>query len=358
MMSRLYKYIFCTLSILLILTTGGCIKNEFSVTFTLSPNINTNTRIAYYGADSHGGIFIESAVVISAGKGEMKGITKLPCVVYIYEGQSVLPACVFLAERGDDIKITGEDASPLTWSVDGNKANRLITQWRMENRQTIGDAVSSRGEYDAAPLNKAVAAFVKAHPDSPASIVILSSYYDAKESPSEYDALVKTLNDSGVLDDYPTLMGRHDIAMMPQEGEIGVGKAVNDLIVRSYRTGADTLRLKTSNKSGLLYFWRREDENRKRDIDSLKRIVKWRGDSTRFTIADIALEPDSAVWAFSLRADSLNSVVRGWMPRCDADPDVMRLGITTTPWWIVTSPGGKIVYSGPDAAKALERIRR
>lgn len=69
------------------------------------------------------------------------------------------------------------------------------------------------------------------------------------------------------------------------------------------------------------------------------------------------MEPDSLAWQNASRNDSLRKVVRAWMPLGFADRRAMSLGVTRTPYFIVTDTLGAQVYRGesPDSAAALFR---
>lgn len=354
---RNIKYVALTLLVCVFL--GGCIKSRYGVTFTFPAAINTTVRVVYYAADKKGGLLQENTVVVTAGKGELQGITRNPCLGLIYENRGQLPACIFFAERGDDVKISGQDVSPFGWTVEGNKTNSQLTEWRLKNQQLLKNAVMAQDMNDAAvfnPLNAAIEKYVTDNPESAASVALFTVYYNASVSPDGFNKLNKILTESGALDDYSSIVYRQDL--FTAEKEAGKNLKLYDLAVRSIGTGADTLRLASSKKPSILYFWHREDASRTADMDSLRRIVKWRGDSARFTIADLSLEADSAVWAFSLRTDSIQHTVRGWIPRGEADPDLMTWGVSSTPWWIVTSPSGQILYSGPDSKTAISTLRK
>ena len=119
---------------------SGCIKNEFKMIFTLPESVNSTYRIAYYASNSKGGINIESAVAVAAGKAEMRGVTRNPVLVNIYSGSADIPAAVFYAERGDEIRISGNGADPLEWDISGNEINSELSAWRLKNSKAIGAA--------------------------------------------------------------------------------------------------------------------------------------------------------------------------------------------------------------------------
>lgn len=350
------------LILLIALLATSCVKNEFTLQFKLDANVNTTCRIVYYGSDSRGGILVESAIAIAAGKGDLTGITKNPCMVALYAGKNVLPSCVMFAERGDKLEISGSGSNPLDWTVEGGKVNARLTEWRLANRQLIDEALKARNEHQEATrrkLNARISEYVEKNPGAVESLMIMSAWYDSSIDPKEFKALTAKMQESGVMDEYPSFMVRQDllsgVAAVASEGD---GLTVSDMVVKGRLTNIDTLRLKSGDRPGLLYIWTRNAPGRKGDMDSIRTILKLRGDSARMTVADICLEPDSTLWVYALRGDTLRQSVRAWMPRGIADPALMELGVAAVPWWVVTDRKGRVVYTGAGAAQAMESVRK
>lgn len=356
------KFINPTGLMILLLLLSGCLKNEFTIRVNLPGDINSTYTVSYYGAARNGGIAIETAIAVTAGKGELKGITRYPTVVSLFSGQNALPSIPIFAERGDEILITGTEADPLGWKVEGNKPNVLLTEWRLANRKVIEKVINPTGENSAesrVALNKAITEFVEKNPESVASLIILGLYYDSVIDLKGFRRLYDTLDKAGVLKDYPNLISRQDLLtdtdLNPSDGG---GKKLTDIVVKSYISNIDTLRLVSGNHPTLMYFWRRSDIERREDIDSLKRIAVWSGDSTKMGIADFCLDTDSTSWTFPVKSDSLKNSLHAWIPRGIADDNLMKMGVAGTPWWIVTDSKGRIIYSGDDRTKALPAFRK
>lgn len=341
------------------LMLGSCVKNEFVMEFRLPESVNSTYRLSYYASDPRGGLQVESAVAVAAGKADVTGITRYPTLVTVNHGSSNLPAAIFYAERGDKITITGTDADPIGWTIAGNRPSELLTAWRLDNRKTIEEARRSAATDTTArrSLNALVEKFVKDNPDSPASPLLLFTYFDASLQPALFDSLRKSLWDTENFDDLNNLLARQDVA-----GAIiatpDIKKArLNDITVQSADNNCDTLRFAKASAPVLLCYWRRGDEKRKEMIDSLRRLEKWRPDSASMVIADVALTTDSAQWRSSLRLDSLSHTIRAYSPRGMADSCAMQLGVRATPWFVVGAGKGRLLYSGPDLAEATRIFR-
>lgn len=347
------------ISILLIL--GGCLKNEFNISISLPSSVAETYRIEYYASSANQEMMVETAVAVSAGKGVLHCVTKNPALVSLFGPHDALPGCLIFAKRGDDISITGEEGNPLNWTVAGNKINESLTQWRLENKDLLKDIVRTGGSGSKSAsenINAAISKFVDKNPDNPASLFIFMTYFSPADNPGEFKRLREVLKKSGLMEKYGYLITRQDFltaTSLPVYDGRTPDKASN-VIIKSYLKGIDTIKFEGSNPL-LVYFWRRGDLRRNEDIDSLKRLARWRKDSSAMTIADICMESDSASWVYPIRNDSLHHTLRGWMPRGFSDPDVMRLGVGTTPWWIVATGKGKVIYSGRDAEIALTKFR-
>lgn len=348
------------LMLLLPLLLAGCVKNEFRLVFQLPLSVNSTYRLSYYASDPRGGIQVESAVAVAAGKGEMTGITRYPTLGIISSGQSDIPAAIFYAERGDKIKLSGDGADPLDWTIDGNKTNVRLTEWRLANRDLISKArlagADSKDSSARKALNKAVAEFITANTDSKASPLILTAYFDASAQPAEYRRLSRMLDEAGTLDPMVALMARQDVLTASAAVDDPSGLPLRDFPLRNRDGFTDTLRLGGSASPALIYFWRKNEPAHSEIIDTLKHLAAWRPDSLSMQIADIALTADSIVWAGAVRRDSLRHTLRSFTPRELADTMAISLGVRSTPWFIVAS-GKRVLYTGGDISEASRKFR-
>ncbi|MDE5903408.1 MAG: hypothetical protein K2H21_09365 [Muribaculaceae bacterium] len=347
---------------LVLMLLGGCVKNEFRMEFALPDSVTATYRISYFASDPRGGLQVESAVAVSAGKGEAVGLTRYPTLVTVSHGTSPIPAAIFYAERGDKIILSGSGADPVEWNISGNKPTELLTRWRLDHRKVIETARrASLQDSAAAParraLNKAVADFVKEHSDSPAARLLLFAYFDAGLEPREFDSLWRSLPEENDPEGFASLLARQDLSGISPALQPTSMKGVEDLVVQSADNNIDTLRFASSGHPLLLYYWQRGDDDRNDLTDSLRRLTRWRRDSAEMIIADISLNPDSSQWRGSIRHDSLYHTVRAFSPRGLADRDAVRFGVTGTPWFVVGDGKGTLLYAGPDAVRAFASFR-
>lgn len=347
--------------IALSLMAGGCLKNEFHVTFQLPEDVNSTYRLSYYASDSRGGLQIETAVAIASGKGEMIGMTRKPTLCTISTGLSDIPGAIFYAERGDKIVISGKDSDPLNWNIEGNKITKALTEWRLENADLIREARNvARGAEEREArrkLNKAVEKYVEANPDSKASAFLLFSYFDAYTDPAGFKHLAHLVDESDVAEQVRYLLSRQDIDTSTPLVADKPKLKLADMVLPNNSGSADSLRLASSSAPTIIYYWRRNDSEYYNLIDSLKLLAKWRPDTTSMVIADICLTSDSIQWVSEIRRDSLKHTLRSFMPAGMADPAAMSHGVGSTPWFIVSAGKGKAIYAGSDFSEAAKKFR-
>lgn len=326
------------------LMLGGCRKSEFNVDIQLDGSVNQTFPMLYYASDSEKGWNVDDVVEVHGGKGKLLGRTVKPTLVYIFCGGG-RPQAVFYAERGDKIEIHGKGAQPLSWEISGNKITEQLSEFRIANQEAI------RSE-NAKALNAAVAAFVKKEPGNPVSTLLLCIYYDRGEDEAGFSKAWKLLEGDAAEPEWSALVARGDMLVgAPQ----CAGKPA-DIVVASYGTGCDTLRI--ASKPSLIYFSLPSSGMQSSDIQRLRDLTKDYPDSSRRIIAEISAEPDSMRRVWDVKSDSLRKAVRGWMPLGLSDPYARQAGVKGLPYVIVTDGRGRRTYSGYDLERAEEAFRK
>jgi len=342
-----YK-IFATLMGLMLLTAGGCGKSEFTILFDFPNGLIGNYIVTYYAWDDHKGMWLESVASLQEGKAEVHCATVRPTLVYLRDASSPTNSIILYAEKGDKIKISGENSEMSTWTVTGNELSKTWSEWRK----------SAAGK----PRDKAIEDFVRQHRDSKLSAIILLTEWD-RSADSEgfiklWNSLAKEARDNETIEmcgcqDFPGVEFN-----ITADGNLVRAKdpKLRTIIVRSRDNGTDTLNLKKA-KASLLYFFTDDDSDREIAIDTIKSLTKQYPDSARRIITDISSQPDSITWMMMTRRDTLKGVVRAWMPHGLADKNATGLGIAQLPWIVVTGKGAKELYSGTDLQKATAAFR-
>lgn len=328
---------------LVLLTLASCVKNEFRVEFKLPAGVNESYTMLYYVSDSEKGWLYDQVAVVQQGKCQMKGMTRNPTLIYVFQGAQE-PGVVIYAERGDKIEITGDSSSPASWTVSGNDINETLSAWRAENRT----ALSAR---DNRKVNAAVAKYVKAHPEDPVSTILLEVYYDRSLDTAAFESLFNTLKGKAADVRWTELMSRSDLL----GGFEPLKQTASPLILRTAGNGADTVGF--SEQPALLYFQYNNYDARKDDVAKMKQLLKERTDSGKPQIVSVSLENDSSSWRYQARMDSLKGAVVAWMPLSFADPAAVSLGVEKAPCFIVVGKKGKILYRGSSMDDAARKLR-
>lgn len=333
---------FFFISILLILS--GCIKNEFKMEFALPDSVNANYKISYYASDKRGGMMIETVAAIANGKGILKGITRNPAILFLSQGSRQTIA--IYVQRGDNIKISGKDANPYTWEIEGNDLNKEWSQWRIKNEKVLSES-------DPKKTNSLVAKYIYDNPASPLSTLMLLTAFSRKDDETLFRRLWLTLTGEARDPEWTGLVARAD----QQDTFVAIPARLESIALRSFGNGIDTLRTDSANAS-MLFFWYAGFPQRKEYIDSLRSIAKEFPDSATRIIADICLEPDSIAWRSPIRSDSLSKVVRAWAPAGFADSRLINLNVTSAPFFIIFSKDGNQRYRGSDINDAFSEFRK
>lgn len=326
------------------LAATGCSKNEFTIDFSLPEDVTVNVSASYHAADKHGGIQIEAVAPVSHGKGLLKGVTRLPVLVYLTMGNSKIPTVVY-AERGNEIKADGDNNRMETWRFSGNKLNEKWSDWR----NTYADTIASG---DNRKINAAVAEYVCANPSEPLSTLLLLTSFSRKDDEGLFRSLWFKLEGEARDPKWTELASRAD---QPSMALTQPGK-LKSIVMRSATNGVDTLRT-DSVKASLFFFWTTGLTKRKEYIDSLKKLVTEFPDSSSRIIADVFMEADSMAWRSPLRGDSLHKANRLWAPAGMADSRLIDLEVRQSPFFIVFSPDGNQRYRGAEISEALSEFR-
>lgn len=348
---RHYLYLIVIFCISIFLT--GCTANEWEAEFVLPDSVTSNYKLVYYASSPKEGFMVETVAAVNAGKGKIKCPAKNPCVVFLYMPGAYSPSAIFWAEKGDKIKITGDNPDPATWNIEGNKLNKQITAWRLENL----DAIRS---LDEKQINAAVAKAVKADPDSRLAAFLLLTYYSRAADEKGFGSLWASLGKGSHKDEIASAAGRIDIDLFDEAAD----KAnLSRLVLPSLKAEEDTLPphpdtlLFTKAEGSILYFWIPISDRRNIAIDTLKALRRSYPDSKKRIIADICMDADSAVWTNTALRDSAKNVSRLWMPQGPAHPEAMRIGVPGPGYFIVADKKGRQIYRGHDAKEAARTFR-
>lgn len=335
-------WFYATIVALMILS--GCTKNEFNTSFKLSAEDDHTYTLLYYASDSRQGWVVENAVAISGGIGEFKGITRNPTLVYILGGRQ-LPLAIFYAERGDHIKFTGKGSDPAQWKIEGNKLSEELYQWLNTNADIL-----AAGDY--AKINGAVEKYIRSNPENPASTILLLVYFTRRDNEAGFRNCYKMLKGEASEGKWKELVARTDML----EEYFPSLTFPKNIVLHTAATGRDTI--STGRVPMILYFTRNSVGTYREDIAELRKLTRQFSDSTKRIIADISFEPDSGARYYPVRYDSLEKVVRAWMPLGVCDSTARKIGVCRVPYFMVIDKSGKIRYRGDERSKASSEFEK
>lgn len=337
---------------LMALMLGSCVKNEFKVDFEFPKDHIGNYLMTYYAWDSRGGRWIEHTASIQEGMASADCITRLPTLIYVSDASQPGNSMIIYAERGDQIKVTGEGKDMGAWSVTGNKLSERWSEWRKKAYQKKDDRKA---------FEKCIEEYVKDNPKDEMSAILLLTEWNRRENPEGFVRLWNTVAKGARGQQLIEMCGATDLLGVQftttADGNLEYAKdaKIKSLTLRSRDNGTDTLKF---NKASILYFYTENNSSRHEAVDSLKALAKAYSDSSKRVVADIYMDSDSMTWVNAIRRDSLKGVVRAWQPRGIAEGDMVKMGVTRLPWFIVKDKTAKEIYAGDDLKKAMAEFRK
>ena len=345
---------FALLACCVVLTLSGCVKNEFKIDFEFPKDHIGNYLLTYYAWDSRGGRWIECTASVQDGAASADCITRLPTLVYVSDASSPSNSIMLYVERGDEIRISGDGKDMSAWTVKGNGISERWSEWRK---------TAYPKKNDRKAFGKSIEDYVSANPGDELSAILMLMEWDRREDPEGFVRLWNSI-DKGVrgqrlieMCGVTDLLGVEFTAMADGSLEYARKKDQKRLTLRSRDHGLDTLDFSRARGS-ILYFYSENNQARRQTADSLHRLSKAYPDSAGRIIADIYMDSDSITWVNAIRRDSLKDAVRAWQPRGIAENDMVRMGVTRLPWFIVKGKGGKDIYTGAELKDAVAAFRK
>lgn len=327
------------LAAILVLLMGSCGKNEVTLQGSLSGSEGKTLIVAHRAADKAGSFLIENSVPFSSGAFTYKAITRYPTVMWIMsaaDGKLLMP---IYGERGDELTISGKYSEPWAWKVEGNEVMRLYCKWAKAN-------INALMSDDPAKINAAVAECVMKIPDNRAAAFILFTRFHIAGYEKQYKALQAALKL-----DKDALKEMQQACMLPPAPAEPKMRAPDKLDLYSTTDSLVTVKLKGKIPT-LLYFWREAPDEQTRTL--LKKALD--RDTLLQTVA-VYMNNDTVAWHRLLRNDSISDkAVHLHALGGEINPAVRPLAVPGTPYFIVTSKTGAILYQGTDASAASAKL--
>lgn len=335
-MRRALTYMLCAV---LLLTATSCLKNELTLTGSLTEGKGQTLRILYRAADKEKSFLVDNPVPLDAsGRFTLKAATRYPTVLWIYsmqQGELLMPV---YAERGDELTLSGKYTEPWGWKVEGNKVMEQYGEWSGANAKALKSG-------DESQINAAVAAYVKKEPDTRTAAFILFTRFNVPGHEDEYRSLVTKLE----LDD-DELQEMKQACLAPEAAPRGGNADFGTLRLPS-PTDTLTSVSPAGRRSTLVCFWR---DTPQAEMQALLREV---GKDTLRQVVSVYMDTDTVRWHRALREDSvLGGSTALWALGGEVNPSVRPLGVAGTPWLMVVDAKGKILYGGADPKEARKKV--
>ena len=329
-----------------LLVVASCSKNEFFLEFNLVEDVTDNYNVTYFATEKPGmGMTVQAVASVMKGKCSLRGVTKAPTLVYISDRKNGMPLILYV-KKGDKIEISGSSAAPISWNVSSEGVNTELDEWRRENQKILLTANNDS-------INAEIADYVEQNPDKEAGLILLLCYYDRGSNYRQYVDLMQQ---------YSHLPSKMEWIMLAAFADqytdrLAYPARLETMIAKSTRKNSqDTLDF-TKRNPGFLMFWQSDSPHRKEFKDSLKKLLKEFPDTGSRVIADINLDNDSTLWRNTIRRDTIEGGKRLWVPAGFADRNIMKLRVTTLPYFIVINREGEQVYRGADLSMAITEFR-
>lgn len=333
-----------------VVMVAACVRNEFSVEFSLPESVSRTYTVIYYAASSGRGRIIESVINVEKGHARYQGVMRDPCLASLMVSGAATPQVFFYLERGDKISVTGSDGDPVTWKITGNRITDALTDWRLSSLKEIREASKVGGNPSA--LNRRVSEYVKSHPDDPVSTLLLLCYYDRGADESGFRSAWAMLRDNALKSKWLELVSRNDmlsdVTPLPDR--------LNPIVLKSLATGCDTI--VPGRVPAIIYFARNTSPRRDESVSGLRELLREYKDSSRRVVASVSFEPDSSAFVYQSRDDSLTGAVKAWMPLGVSDRQARELQVSKIPFFLVIGANGKVRYSGSDTDRAIGTFRQ
>lgn len=344
---KCFRIIFAAL---LAITLCACRSKEFNVTAEFPASTSRVITLTYYAAGKKAGWVTETALSVNVGKGTVKCSTIRPTLVWLSgAGKPDGPQMWFWAERGDDILISGKEDEPFSWEVSGNGINERWTKWRLANLAVLKKRETKQ-------LNAAIAKYVKENKDDELSALLLLTIYDRSEDEAVYTRLWNSLSESARSEEVIAAAGRSD---QPTGALAQTPPRIADF--KLHCQGETIRRFQTRDYDAiLLYFQLGDEDMHRRDIDSLKALLKEKGSAPRFALLNVSLGSDTITWLSHVRLDSLpqsTALTEAWAPGGRMHSTVLPFALPASPWFVVLDTKGNQKYRGADAGGALKATR-
>lgn len=310
----------------------GCTDNEqFRVNGTIDGNANLTLRVAYY-AD---GAYHTQVTAVREGKFEFYGSSKQPAVVEILD-YDYRPMMRLYAMNGETFEIEYDRAHPLSANIRGNEVCERWSKFLADNEDKLKVSADS--------ANAVIARYVSENPSDIVSTLLMVTAYDNTRDAVAADSIMSLIDPQA----RPSSLTESGNFMMQRM----ISEAVNDTIEPLRYAGlGDSIHVFefSGHKLNLLAFSR---WGKYRDDSIMPRLEKL-SKLKNLNVVEIDVDPNGT--SLMRRSDTLAWKV-GRMPGGLVAKGIDRLGIPSSPYFIVADSAGVQMFRTPSAGEAAAYV--
>lgn len=320
-------------ALVMALVAGACSNTEqFRVNGTIKGKPTQNLRAGYY-AD---GVYHSLISAVRDGEFEFFASSSHPTLLEITDYE-YRPLGRLYVVNGETYTIDIDPADPYAVKAAGSDVNERWSAFLRDNADAL-----------RADANDAVARYIAANPADVVSSILLLTVYDSSRSSEEADSLLGLIapeaRPSSLTDGYVYLLQRliSEEALAP----------LSDIRYIDMRDSLATFDARAASASLIAVS---EQSERPDSITGALRALYKRHGRSRMAILDFSVDPDTLTWRRAVRADS-TEWKHGWAPGALAGIGVDKLGVPSTPFFVVCDSAGTQLYRGASVSRAAATV--
>ena len=330
---KVFVKAFSLIILMIVIGLAGCGHSDsFKVKGSLSDGASINLRFVYYTD----GVVRTGLTAATEGKFEFKGNASSPAAVEVYDNDYRLLGR-FIAKNGEDITLKIDRKNIYNGSSAGNDLNKELTEFF----NAYSDSLALT---DSPSRNGIIARYVRSHPDSPVSYLLLTTEFDAS-SPEESilaDSLLDAIDIEARILDLGEPFARLSSQVIPDEP---IGPITYK--IKGNRSATYTPQRHSLSVIAI------SDGTHGRDsvLEALRKLSKHQK-TGRLEILDLNVDSDTIIWSRTTRTDSA-TWTQGWAAGALSGQSLEGLRLPGVPFFILADSAGNQLWRGREATQIV-----
>lgn len=312
----------------------SCDNSTFKISADIAGMGNQQLHIVFLGDSG----VTDAFIAVNDGKFKIKGNSSEPTIVSFLDSQRK-PLFRVAACGGETIEITGDINNPHHYTCKGSDVAKEWMEFESKNADLYDQP-------NPAPLDQAIEQYIKEHPSSLVSTLLLVADYSDLSS-SKAEQLLNSIE----ADKRPESL----IASMQQLH--ATAKPITQLHSMMLCNTQDDFEALVPSKANInvLHLWNMNDAARRSTVAAMRKLAAQYQDALQ--IADINVGNDTTGWHAVAKSDSA-AWSHYWAPGSILDPAVADLHIRQLPLIIVADNQGRQLFRGSDINTATKTIQK